>query len=53
MKKFLIALPIFKNSKGFNHQTILIKAKNIEEAKLIVKHLKPNKNLGDIKEVFY
>ena len=25
------------------------KVKNIEEAKLIVKHLKPNKNLGDIK----
>lgn len=53
MDKYLIALPSFPNSKGFNHPTILVKAKSIEDAKKIVRHLKPNSNIGDIKKVDY
>jgi hypothetical protein len=53
MKTYLIALPIFKNANGFNHQTILVSVKNKDDATNIVKHLKPNCNIGDIKEVNY
>lgn len=53
MYKYLIALPCFKGSKGFCHQTILISAKNEIEAIKIVKHLKPNSIIGDIKVVDY
>lgn len=53
MKKYLIALPIFPKEKGFNHPTILIKAYNEKDAIQRVKRLKPNENIGDIKEVFY
>ena len=53
MNKYLVALPSFSNSKGFNHPTILVKAKSVEEAKEIVRHLKPKNNIGDIKKVDY
>lgn len=53
MNKYLVALPSFPNSTGFNHPTILVKAKSIEEAKKIVRHLKTNSNIGDIKKVNY
>lgn len=53
MKKFLIALPCFKGSKGFNHKTILVKAKDEEDAVNLVQHLNPHDNIGDIKEVNY
>lgn len=53
MYKYLIALPCFKGSKGFCHETILISAKNKIEAIKIVTYLKPNSNIGDIKVVDY
>lgn len=53
-RKFLIALPSFPNDKGFCHQTILVSAKDIEDAIDLVYHLKgDNVNIGDIKEVDY
>lgn len=51
MKKYLIALPCFRGGKGFNHQTVLVSAKNTQEAVKIARHLKPNANIGCIKEV--
>ena len=51
--KYLIALPSFKNSKGFNHQTILVSAINENDAIEIVKYIKPNCNIGAIKKVDY
>lgn len=53
MKKFLIALPSFPNSKGFNHRTILIKAKDRLDAIELVRYLRPHDNIGEIKEVNY
>lgn len=53
MKKYLIALPSFKGSKGFNHPTILVSAKDEQEAIKIVRHLKPHDNIGTIKQVTY
>ena len=52
-KKFLIALPTFPNDKGFNHRTILITAEDKQEAVRIASKLRPNCNIGDIKEVTY
>jgi len=51
--KYLIALPAFSNAKGFNHKTILVKAINKNEAYKLASYLKPNNNLGDIKQVNY
>lgn len=51
--KYLIALPIFPRAKGFNHRTILVSAINESEAIKIVRYLKPNDNIGDIKKVDY
>ena len=51
--KYLIALPCYYKSKGFNHQTILVSAKDEKEAYIIARHLKPYSNLGDIKKVNY
>lgn len=51
--KYLIALPIFKGSVGFNHKTILVSATNKQEAIKIAMHLKPLENIGDIKLVDY
>ena len=50
-KQYLAALPCFPNSKGFNHRTILVSAININEARVLVRHLRPNDNIGEIKEV--
>jgi hypothetical protein len=53
MKKYLIALPIFSRSKGFNHRTILVSALDKDDAIALVRHLKPFNNIGDIKLVNY
>ena len=50
---FLIALPIFRGSKGFCHPTILVFATNEREAISIAKHIKPFDNIGDVKKVDY
>lgn len=52
-KKFLVALPSFRGEKGFCHQTILVRAKNVEDAVSVAMRLKPNRNIGDVKEVNY
>lgn len=51
--KYVIALPVFKGAKGFNHQTILVSALNVNDAIAIVRHLKPHDNIGEIKAVDY
>lgn len=53
LNRYLVALPIFAGGKGFNHRTILVSAKGIQEAIAIVRHLRPNDNIGDIKVVEY
>jgi hypothetical protein len=53
MKKYLIALPCFPKAKGFNHQTILVNAVSISDAIQIVRHIKGDINIGEIKEVNY
>lgn len=53
MTKYLIALPCFPKSKGFNHPTILVSAKNESEAIAIARHLRPGDHIGDIKPVSY
>ena len=50
MKYYLIALPCFSREKGFNHRTILVKAKDVRDAISQARHLKPSDNIGDIKE---
>ncbi len=51
--KYLVALPAFPREKGFNHRTILVSAKDEDEARVIVHRLKPHDNIGDIKKVDY
>ena len=51
--KYLIALSAFRGNKGFNHQTILVSAKDEDDARDIARHLKPYSNIGDIKKVDY
>jgi hypothetical protein len=53
MKTYLIALPTLLPQKGFNCPTILVKAKNEVNAVSVVRHLKPDSNIGNIKEVHY
>jgi hypothetical protein len=53
MKKYLLALPSLRGQKGFTCPTILVAAKNENDAIAQVKHLRPNANIGDIKEVNY
>jgi hypothetical protein len=53
MKKYLIALPCFPKQKGFCHQTILLKAKDENDAINQARRLKSGCNIGDIKEVNY
>ena len=53
LKKYLIALPCFPHAKGFNHQTVLVKATDKNDAIDLARHLHPGKNIGDIKEVNY
>jgi len=52
-QKFLVALPIFSKSIGFCHQTILARAKNKKDCISLVKYLRPNQNIGDIKQTYY
>ena len=49
MPQYLFALPIFRSSKGFNHPTILVSAKDERDARALVRHLKPNDHIGDMK----
>jgi hypothetical protein len=49
--KYLVALPCFPNDKGFNHQTILVSAIDENDARDIVRYLKPNCNIGDLKKL--
>ena len=49
MPQYLFALPIFRGSKGFNHRTILVSAKDERDARALVRHLKPNDHIGDMK----
>lgn len=51
--KYLIALPTFPNAKGFNHQTILVSAIDENDAISIARHLRPNKNIGEVKKIDY
>jgi len=53
MHSYLIAFPIFKGSKGFSHQTILVKAKSENDAISQAMYLRPGDNVGDIKQVKY
>ena len=53
MKRYLIALPCFRGAKGFNHQTILIAAKDENDARTLARHLRPHDNIGEIKIVNY
>lgn len=53
MKKYLIALPAFPRSKGFCHRTILVKAKDENDAISQARYHHPRCNIGDIKEVSY
>ena len=53
MHKYLIALPISRAAKGFNHRTILVSAKNERDAVAIARHLRPHDNIGNIKQVNY
>jgi len=53
MKKFLIALPCFPGSKGFNHRTILVKATGRVDAISLARYLRPHCNIGEVKEVNY
>ena len=50
-KKYLVALPHFRGAKGFNHRTVLVSATDKEDALDFARHLKPNDNIGEIKEV--
>jgi len=51
-RKFLIALPPFPCKKNFNHQTILVSAKNEADAINLVFHLRPcTRYIGKIKQV--
>lgn len=52
--KYLIALPIFKgDKKTWNHQTILVSAKNESDAIALALHLRPNSNIGRVEKVNY
>ena len=46
-KKYLIALPSWRGSKGFCHPTILVSAKDENDAVNLVFHIKGNRiNIG-------
>ena len=52
-EKYLVALPFFDGFKGFNCPTILVSAKNKADAVALVRHLRGNVLIGDIKKVTY
>ena len=47
--KYLVALPIFAGAKGFCHRTILVSANDLNDCMGLVRHLRPNDNIGEIK----
>lgn len=49
--KYLVALPCFPGEKGFNHPTVLVSGQNEADALALVRRLKPNNIIGDIKKV--
>lgn len=49
VKEFLIALPCFPGSRGFNHRTILVKAIDLRDAISLVRHLRPHCNIGEVR----
>lgn len=51
MTEYLIALPCFRGAKGFCHPTILVAAKDKNDAIALARHLRPHANIGDIKQV--
>lgn len=53
MTKYLIALPSFRGQKGFNCPTILVTAKDKNDAIALARHLRPHANIGDVKPVNY
>ena len=53
MKKYLVALPVFPGDKGFCHRTVLVKVKDLQDCISLVRHLRPNDNIGEIKQVNY
>jgi hypothetical protein len=52
-KKYLVALPCFAGAKGFNHRTILVSAKDLNDCYSLVRHLRPHDNIGEVREVSY
>jgi len=54
-KRFLIALPCFPNdTKSWNHQTILVSAKDRDDAIALAKHLRPDcRHIGRVEQVNY
>jgi len=52
-RKYLVALTCSPNSKGFCHPTILVSAIDGNDAICIVRRLRPNNHIGEIKEVNY
>ena len=44
MHKYLIALPTFRGAKGFNHPTILVSAKNKQDAVALARHLRERRH---------
>lgn len=51
MNQYLVALPCFQGSKGFCHRTILVRAKDESDCIALVRHLRPNDNIGEIKVI--
>ena len=51
MPVYLAALPCFPGSRGFCHRTILVSAKDFDDALSRIRHHRPGDNIGDI-EVF-
>lgn len=52
-KKYLVALPTWIKRPGFNHPTILVSAEDETDAIDLVRYIKGNVIIGDIKEVIY
>lgn len=53
MKKYLVAMPSIRGTKGFNCPTVLVSAKDERDAAAQVRHLHPKAIIGDIKQVDY
>ena len=53
LNKYLVALPSIRGSKGFCHPTVLVSAKDEDDARALAIHLKGRVNIGDIKQVNY